>query len=67
LADDVLITHHFQKRGFVLTRLRTRGRYQIDGAYAWTNESINVILKRHGYGECIDRLVPAGRMNSGRD
>jgi len=70
LADDVLITHHFQKRGFVLTRLRTRSRYQIDGAYAWTNESINAIHKRHGYKinrECVDRLVPGGSMNAEKE
>lgn len=63
LADDVLVTHHFQARGFTLKKLRTRSRYQIDDNYAWSNESVNVIHKAGGYEinrECVERLMPGG-------
>lgn len=62
LADDVLITHHFRTRGFQIKKLRTRNRYRIDGKYAWSNDSINVIHSRHDYKmnlECVNWLLEA--------
>jgi len=61
LADDVLVTHHFQSRGFTIKKLRTRRRYHIDAAFAWSNASINVIHKQHNYEinrKCVEQLIP---------
>ena len=60
LADDVVVTHYFNIQGFELKKLRTRTKYSIDGAYAWSNESINTIHKRHKYTlneKCVQALV----------
>ena len=35
--------------GLMSRKLRTRSKYSIDGAYAWSNESINVIHRKHKY------------------
>ena len=60
LADDVLITHYFNEQRFQIRKLRTRTKYDIDGEYAWSNESINVIHKRQQYTlneRCVGSLI----------
>lgn len=64
LADDVFVTHHFLVRQFVIKRLRTRTKYRIDHALAFTNYSINSIHRRAKFTlnrKCTDRIVPGHR------
>ena len=60
LADDVFVTHHFLERRFAVKKLKTRTKYTIDGAFAWSNESINIIHRREQYTlnrACVRRLL----------
>ena len=70
LADDVFVTHHFLSRRFEMRKLRTRTKYTIDAAFAWSNESINAIHRRHQYTinrACVHRmLLGEGRGRRGK-